>query len=140
MGPVRATNKATELCSGEWIAHLDDDDSWTPDHIEALLYYALNCNLEFVSGDYIAENNGQREVRSGGCQTWLYKKYVADIFKYDPNCWKKKWNRVSDLDVYERMERAGVRMGHLDKVVAYVLPRPGEKTIGLEAYKQLYKK
>jgi len=26
-------------------------------------------------------------------------------------------------------------MGFLDQVVAYVLPRPGEATVGLEAYK-----
>jgi len=136
IGPVRATNRATELCSGDWIAHIDDDDTWTKDHIQVLLDYAIKGNYEFVSGDYIAENNGKRETRSGGCQTWLYRKYVADIFKYDSNCWKKKWDRVSDIDVYERMKSAGVRMGHLDKIVAYVLPRPGENTIGLEAYKK----
>ena len=134
MGPVRATNKATELCHGEWIAHLDDDDFWTSDHIEVLLEFALRGNYEFVSGDYIAVKRGAQEVRSDGCQTWLYKKYVADIFKYDPNCWKKDWNRVSDIDVFERMKSAEVKMGHLNRVVAYVIPRPGEDTIGLDAY------
>jgi len=136
MGPVRATNKATELCHGEWIAHLDDDDFWTSDHIEVLLEFALRGNYEFVSGDYIAVKRGAQEVRSDGCQTWLYKKYVADIFKYDPNCWKKDWNRVSDIDVFERMKSAEVKMGHLNRVVAYVIPRPGEDTIGLDAYKK----
>ena len=34
------------------------------------------------------------------------------------------------------MHRAGVRMGFLDRVVAAVLPRPGETTIGLDAYRR----
>ena len=36
----------------------------------------------------------------------------------------------------ERIKKAGVRMGHLDKVVAFVRPRPGQNTIGLKAYKR----
>lgn len=135
MGPVRATNKATELCSGDWIAHIDDDDTWTNDHIEVLFNFALKGNYELVYGDYEEERYGKRKVVENGCQTWLYKKYVADIFKYDSNCWKKNWNKVSDIDVFERMKSAEVRMGYLKQVVAYVLPRPGEETIGLEAYK-----
>jgi len=134
MGPVRATNKATELCSGDWIAHLDDDDTWTNDHIEELLKFAIKGNYELVYGDYEEERYGVKKVVENGCQTWLYRKYVADIFKYDSNCWKKSWDRVSDIDVFKRMENAGVRIGHLKKVMAYVLPRPGEQTIGLQAY------
>jgi len=133
-GPVRPTNKASELVRGEWIAPLDDDDTWTDDHIEVLLKFAQEENLEFVSGDYIAERNGERRTMSGGIQTWLFRSYLK-LFKCDQNCWKKSWNRVFDLDVYERMEKAGVKMGHLDKVVAYVVPRPGESEIGLKACK-----
>ncbi len=135
MGPVRATNKATELCSGEWIAHLDDDDTWTTDHLEVLLKFATEGNYEFVCADYEEERYGVRKRVERGTSTWLIKKYVADIFKLDSNCWKKSWNRVSDTDVVERMESAGVRMGHLKQVVAFVLPRPGEKTVGLDAYR-----
>jgi len=135
MGPVRATNKANELISGKWIAHLDDDDIWTKDHIEVLLRFAQKGDYEFVSAGYVAEKYGKRQIVQGGCQTWLYRSYLK-IFKYNKNCWKKKWNRVSDTDVFNRMKKAGVRMGVLNKIVAYVLPRPGEETIGLEAYKK----
>ena len=38
-------------------------------------------------------------------------------------------------DLSLRMHAAGVRMGFLDEVVAYVLPRPGETSVGLEAYR-----
>ena len=35
----------------------------------------------------------------------------------------------------DRIYRAAVLMGFFDQVVADVLPRPGEATVGLEAYK-----
>ena len=55
--------------------------------------------------------------------------------KYNENCWRKKWNRVWDIDLALRIYSSGARMGFLDKTLAYVLPRPGEKSVGLEAYK-----
>ena len=139
MGPVRATNKATELCSGEWIAHIDDDDFWSPTHVEELLRFAQQGNYEMVYGDYIEVRYGKQKRVENSPSTWLMKKYVADTFKLDSNCYKKEWNRVSDIDVFKRMEDAKVRIGHLKQVVAYVLPRPGEETIGYDQY-MLYKK
>ena len=134
MGPVRATNKATELCSSDWVAHLDDDDFWTPTHISDLLEFAQKGNYELVYGDYIERRYGVEKIMENGASTWLMKKYIADIFKLDSNCWKKKWDKVSDIDVFMRMKTAQVKIGHLKKVVAYVLPRPGEETIGYDAY------
>ncbi len=134
MGPVRATNKATELCSGEWIAHIDDDDFWTPNHLEDLLRFAQKGKYEMVYGDYVEVRYGEKKVVENGTSTWLIKKYVADIFKLDPNCWKKEWDKVSDIDVFKRMEAAEIRIGHLKEILAYVLPRPGEETIGYDAY------
>jgi hypothetical protein len=95
-----------------------------------------------VSGAYIAERHGTRvvvnvedqEPRIGGVQTWLYRSYLR-FFKYNVECWRKSWNRVWDVDLQDRLVRAGVRTGFLDRVVAYVLPRPGEVTVGLEAYR-----
>lgn len=138
MGPVRATNAATEMCKGEWIAHLDDDDIWTPDHIERSLQFALDGNYDFVSSSYIRKNNGKYEtIKSeiGGCQTWLYKTELAKRFPYDDQCYKKSYNRVSDIDVAERIKLSGANMALLDIVGAYVLPRPGETEVGLKAYK-----
>ena len=140
MGPVRPTNKCTQLCTGDWVAHIDDDDIWTEEHLFKLLRFAQDGDYEWVSSGLLRVKNGKQEAvydenGYGGCQTWLYRKYVADIFRYNPNCYKKKWNRVSDVDVAERMKSAGVRMGFLKELTAIILPRPGEDTIGLEAYK-----
>jgi glycosyltransferase involved in cell wall biosynthesis len=141
-GPVVAANKALEMVRGKWIARLDDDDIWTPDHIESLLRFAKKGQYEFVSASIMTERHGEHILldvkdvhpRIGGTQTWLYRSYLR-FFKYNINCWRKSWNRVNDYDIQDRMFRAGVRMGFLDKIVTYVLPRPGETTIGSEAYK-----
>lgn len=154
-GPVVAANKALEFVKGKWIARTDDDDIWTKDHLESLLRFAQKNNFEFVSALYEGERYGNRKVidgdrangpyfnprakednnspKLGGTQTWLYRSYLK-FFKYNINCWRRDWNRVNDIDLQYRIYKAGVRIGFLDKVVAYVLPRPGEQTIGLEAY------
>ncbi|HHE47325.1 MAG TPA: glycosyltransferase family 2 protein, partial [Bacteroidetes bacterium] len=45
-----ACNKSLELSNGTWNAHLDDDDVFTPDHIEALLKLALEGDYELIKG------------------------------------------------------------------------------------------
>lgn len=157
VGGATPANKAMELARGQWIARLDDDDSWSPDHIEKLLRFAQQGQYEFVSGLYEEERFGERKVvdgvraldpyytrrpvagvddspKIGGVSTWLYRSYMR-FMRYNVNCWRKEWNRVWDVDLSLRIHGAGVRMGFLDEVVAYVLPRPGETSVGLEAYK-----
>lgn len=157
VGGATPANKAMELARGQWIARVDDDDTWSPDHIEKLLRFAQQGQYEFVSGLYEEERFGERKVvdgvraldpyytrrpvagvddspKIGGVSTWLYRSYLR-FMRYNVNCWRKEWNRVWDVDLSLRIHGAGVRMGFLDEVVAYVLPRPGETSVGLEAYK-----
>lgn len=142
-GPVVAANTALTMLKGKWIARIDDDDIWTDDHIEALLQLAQDGNYEFVSSAYEAVKNGVRQVidvkdeqpRIGGTQTWLYRSYLK-FMKYNIQCWRKSWNRVNDTDLQNRIVKSGVRTGFLDQVTCYVLPRPGETTIGLSAYRE----
>ena len=156
-GPVVAANQALKMIRGDWIARIDDDDIWTVDHLASLLDFAQRGNFEFVSSLCEEERRGVRRVvagerangpyynpkfsgseddspRLGGPSTWLYRSYLK-FFKYNIDCWRKKWNRVNDVDLLQRIYKARVRIGFLDKVTAYVLPRPGEQTVGLEAYR-----
>ena len=157
VGGAAPANKAMDLARGQWIARVDDDDTWSLDHIEQLLRFAQKGQYEFVSGLYEEERFGERKVvdgvracdpyytrrppaaaddspKIGGVSTWLYRSYLR-FMRYNLNCWRKEWNRVWDVDLSLRMHAAGVRMGFLDEVVAYVLPRPGETSVGLEAYR-----
>ena len=157
VGGAVPANKAMEMARGQWLARVDDDDTWSPDHIEVLLRLSQENQCEFVSGLYVEERFGEKKVidgvramdpyytggeidpaddspKIGGVSTWLYRSYLR-FMEYNVECWRKSWNRVWDIDLSQRIYKAGVRMGFLDQVVAYVLPRPGETTVGLEAYK-----
>ena len=157
LGGSAAANKGLDMLKGKWIAWLGDDDVWAPDYIEKLLHFAQKEKYEFVSAQYIEKRFGKEKVvdgerangpyhtrkpadpnddspKIGGIQTWLYRSYLR-FFKFNQNCWRKGWNRPVDVDLYLRMYHAGVNMGYLEEVVAYVLPRPGEETVGLDAYK-----
>src|ERR1700733_7793045 len=48
-------NRALELARGEWIAHLDDDDMFEPDHIKSLLDHATRTSVELVYGNALVE-------------------------------------------------------------------------------------
>jgi len=157
VGGAAPANAAMKLATGKWIARVDDDDTWTDDHIEKLLKFAIDGNYEFVSALYEEERFGVRKVvdglqandpyftrkplpkgdsspKIGGVSTWLYRSYLK-FMKYNVNCWRKDWNRVWDIDLALRIYGAGARMGFLPETLAYVLPRPGEESVGLEAYK-----
>lgn len=157
-GSVVPSNRAFELARGKWIARIDDDDVWTADHIESLLRFAQEGLYEFVSGQHIEERHGKIRVDSGiglrdpyfTCRnepvrgnypkigahsTYFYRSYLR-YFKYNLNCWRKSWNRVSDIDLALRMFRSGVRMGFLEKPVLNIVPRPGETGTGREAYEK----
>lgn len=156
-GGATPANVAMTMAKGDWIARVDDDDTWSIDHIEKLLNFARSGNFEFVSALYEEERHGVRKVidgvraldtyftnketptndqspKIGGVSTWFYRSYLS-YMKYNVNCWRKKWNRVWDIDLALRIYSAGANMGFLDETLAYVFPRPGEKSVGLEAYK-----
>lgn len=138
VGPVAPTNVGLRVAKGRWIARIDDDDVWTPTHVEDLLRFAQAGNYEFVSSasdtpigpvePYIV--NG---YPVGSIQTWLHRSYLR-MFEVNPECWRKTWNRVSDTDWQDRITKAGVRTGYLNKITAHLLPRPGETEMGSKVY------
>lgn len=138
---VDPLNYGLDIARGKWISSFDDDDIMAPDYLESLLRFAQKGNYEFVAGLYEEERDGVRSIRGqqtdkepefGGHSTWLYRSYLR-IFKYNINSWRKSYNCPQDIDRQLRMKAAGVRMKGLNKVVSYIRPRPGLKTIGLAA-------
>ncbi len=116
-------NKAIELCSGDWIAPLDDDDEFSEDHIEILLNYALIENHEMVYGKVKMEKklNEWTDLGSYPCEcgkishiSVLYHSKLK-FFKYDINSWK--YEEPADWNMWRRMKEAGVRIGFIDRVV-----------------------
>ena len=139
-GPVDPLNAALAECRGDWIARLDDDDAWTDDHLRVLLRFARIGDYEFVSSAHRTHEGWVEPydldgVKVGGSKTWLYRDYLK-FMRYNPHCWRKSWHKVNDTDLQLRLRFAGVRMAYLPMVTAFVLPRPGEKHVGLKAYLQ----
>lgn len=143
-GSTMAANAGLNLCSGMWIARLDDDDEWTNDHLEKLLQFAQNGNYEFVSSairffegdkfwDVLTSDDPRDKTGVGAMQTWLYRGYLKK-FKYNINCWRKTYFKVNDTDLAERFYLTGVRIGFFPEVTAIIKPRPGEKFVGSRAY------
>lgn len=133
---VEAINLAHDLARGSWVAHLDDDDVCTPDHIEKLLTFARAGDYEFVAGVSRLEMSPGEWVERGrivqGQGPWpqfshstvLYRAYLGACFKYDARCLRV--NTGGDGFRWRRMLNAGVRAGFLQEVVTLMPLRPGE--------------
>jgi glycosyltransferase involved in cell wall biosynthesis len=137
-------NRCIDLARGTWITYLDDDDVYTPDHIEVLLRFAQQQNLEFayaacdreiLPGEWVTIRDTphrrgfdvykDRSAWGNGVahSTWLYRSYLR-FFKYDKLAWA--YDSYGDQSLIMRMGRAGVRAKYLDRVVASMPLRPGD--------------
>jgi glycosyltransferase involved in cell wall biosynthesis len=127
---LNARNHGLDQARGEWVTSLDDDDEWTPDHIETLLGALVSTNADFAYG--ISEYHwpdGHRQ-RAGkwppgegafcdGAQ--LYKNGMG--FRYDPGCIER--GLPEDGDLWERMYASGkVEFTFMPKVVHHYYPNP----------------
>lgn len=115
-------NAALMLANGKWIAPCDDDDEFTPDHVERLLQHARASRFEFVWSKAQMETTqgvwaviGSPVVRPAGfCHgTVIYSSRLRN-FRHSTTSWIL--NEPSDWNLWKRMRRAGVRMGFLPEV------------------------
>jgi glycosyl transferase family 2 len=122
-----AMNLAAQLARGSWIAPLDDDDEFTPDHLEVLIDTALSGEFEMAYGNIrIDEGESSHELRSYppryghfGFQAAIYTGALR-FFEYDLHSWVI--NEVADWTMCRRMLESGVRIGWADKVVTTLYP------------------
>jgi hypothetical protein len=128
---VTPLRKAAEILRGEWVAHLDDDDVFTPDHVETLLDFAIRNDFELVYGisrretsPGVWENRGHPDFGLGIClpSAALYRSYL-NVIPHDLGSWRL--GMVHDKHRWRRMYHAGVRTGFLDRVVVSSPLRPG---------------
>ena len=112
----------TDMMHGEWIAPLDDDDEFTPDHVATLLEACRERELDFAYGLSAMEQDdgtwsqcGAWPPRRGGIvhAAVLYSRRVSLLLSLDS--WRV--DEPADWNLWSRMQRAGVRMGFVDQVV-----------------------
>jgi O-antigen/teichoic acid export membrane protein len=113
---------AVQIARGEWIAALDDDDEFLPEHVEILLDACRSEGHEFVYG--VSEFE-QADGSWGRCGSWPLRQgqiiHAAAMWWsqiaicHDIESWRL--NEPSDWNAWHRMQSAGVRMGFVDQVV-----------------------
>ena len=115
-------NRAVELCSGTWIASLDDDDEFFPNHIETLLALALDRRAEYVYGKLEAVGHSEPFIFSfppeSGKTNMLASMYLRalDFFEADAYAWVN--DEAGDWSLVRRMRDAGVLMAATEEAVA----------------------
>jgi hypothetical protein len=117
-------NESRELARGRWIAPLDDDDEWTPDHIETLLATAFSRRAELIYGRL------KVVIEGSPIQTWIGNWpprygdfalqgaiYHADLrgFRFDITAFEREL--PGDWDLTQRMLDAGVRFDFTERIV-----------------------
>lgn len=119
-------NRGADLATGEWLAPLDEDDAFTPDHLEVLLGVARAEGAELAYGALTQRNlvNGTDaliwsdppEVGKFSFQGAIYLRALHPLFRYDESSWLVE--EPGDWNLARRMVEAGVRMASTERVVA----------------------
>ena len=116
-------NQAVALARGAWIAPLDQDDEWMPDHLEVLLEAARGSRAELVYGvSRVDLGDGSEtwfgtwppEVGDFGFQTAIYHAGLAPLL-YDANSYLLE--EPADWNLARRMLEAGVAFEFVERVV-----------------------
>jgi hypothetical protein len=118
-------NRGANLATGEWIAPLDEDDSFTADHIEKLLALARSEHVELAYGALQQKNlvtskssmiwSFPPEISRFSFQSALYLRALNTVFQYDESSWTVK--EPGDWNLIRRMTAAGVTMAATDDLV-----------------------
>lgn len=123
---VPNANKAAGLAKGTWIAPLDDDDEFTPDHLEKLVDLALREQVELaygalaqrnlVNGDEVRIWSDPPSISNFSFQGSIYLRLLHRIFRYDKQSWIGE--EPADWNLIRRMKKAGVTHAAIPDIVA----------------------
>ncbi len=117
-------NEAVRMATGRWIAPLDDDDAFHPEHLEVLVGLAQRDRLELAYAkaethwpDGHREEVGRFPPAHGhmALQMAIYHAGLASLFELELT--DAAFDIPSDWGLFRRMLRAGVRAGMDDRVL-----------------------
>ena len=124
--------RAESLARGQWIAHLDDDDCFTPDHIEVMMRAAqADERVEYLWGRMDFEVEPAVWRVEGSPTIWLYdmphsavmfRNYLREI-PYLMEAWR--YELGDDRHRFRRWHLAGARGKFVDQIVTRAPLRPG---------------
>jgi glycosyltransferase involved in cell wall biosynthesis len=133
-------NYGNQHAGGLWMAHLDDDEIFEPEHLEKLLRFAQQGDYEFVYSQVNQEMApGEWEVvgkqpiikylhmNHCGHSTTLWRRYL-NHYSYDLHSWRIRV--PGDQNRWARLQLTGVRIGFLPEVTTIAPLRPGVTLFG----------
>lgn len=122
---IKPMNFGLRIARGEWIAHLDDDDEFMPDHLEKLLSLARQQHAEWAHSKvrFLDDNGidagtvGSPLPREGSIAriSSIYH-HKLKTFRYNQGAWK--YFSPGDWDLWDRFLSMGVRHTHLPLITA----------------------
>ena len=122
---------ARSLSGGEWIAHLDDDEEWVPEHLELLLRRAMQTDAELVwgraryetaPGEWLTQGNADMQAWDIPHSTVMMRSYLR-LFQESMTSWRLALG--ADHHRFRRMALCGVRTAFVDEVITIGALRPG---------------
>ena len=128
---VRPKNVGIMCSRGKYIAYLDDDNVFLPDHLEVLYKVITETQADVVYGDRVYKSTIPDEKRFMGKMSYDYdlKKinqgnYIdtSDIMHTiqsinDIGYWDIFWERKADWLLMTRFGKAGKRIVHVPKII-----------------------
>lgn len=119
---VLPANVALMLGEGSWITACDDDDTFTPDHVELLLAHARKHRFEMVHSKADMETEagrweviGRAPLAEGHVTQGSVLYSMGLRFMHLSNtCWRRE--QPADWNLWSRMHAIGVRCGFLDEI------------------------
>jgi glycosyltransferase involved in cell wall biosynthesis len=130
---VPAINEASQLARGSWIAPLNDDDAFTPDHVEVLLAAARSRRSEVAYGRFTMSFTGRAPFDAGtfppalGEFAWQAAIHHAGLRFFEMELGDAWFDRPGDWSLCRRMLLAGARFTMIDDVVAHLYPAASAK-------------
>ena len=136
MAGTHPFNEAISHAKGTWIAPIDHDDEWDPDHLEVLLDGALRTRAELVYGLCRAQVASVGQTVFGkwppvegdfGFQGAIYHAGIAAFMLYDVT--SHLTGEVADWNLARRMLDAGVRFEFVARPVTTYHVAPASSTL-----------
>jgi len=128
---VRPKNVGIMCARGDYIAYLDDDNVYLPDHLEVLYKKAIETGADVIYGDRVYKSDDPNEKRYMGHMSYDYDlerinkgNYIdtSDIMHTiqainDIGFWDIFWERKADWLLMMKFGKAGKKIIHVPKTI-----------------------